>query len=96
MMVCNRCAEWVAWPRGLLRSVEPGVLQQIQHPQHGVHGRADLVGHHGQELRLGTVGRLRFVPRPGQLLLTADLVAHIPRRAAITEEAATASNKAPH
>ena len=74
---------------GLLRSVEPAVLQQIQHPQHGVHGRADLVGHHGEELGFGTVGRLGIVPRPRQLLLAADLAAYLPRRAPIAEEAAT-------
>ena len=34
----------------LLLGFELGVLQQIQHAQHRVHGRADLVGHHGQKL----------------------------------------------
>ncbi|MND90393.1 hypothetical protein D3C80_824740 [compost metagenome] len=36
--------------QGLLLGLEPPVLQQIQHPQHRIHGGADLVSHHGQEL----------------------------------------------
>ncbi|MNC26787.1 hypothetical protein D3C75_749310 [compost metagenome] len=74
--------------QGLLRGLEPAMLQQIQHPQHRIHGGADLVGHHGQELGLGAVGTLGLIPRPRQLLLAADLAANLPRRAPITDEGA--------
>ncbi len=37
----------------VLAPVQGRLLQQLQHAQHGVHGRADLVAHVGQEFRLG-------------------------------------------
>ncbi|MNH17366.1 hypothetical protein D3C79_770350 [compost metagenome] len=75
--------------QGLLLRLEPSILQQIQHPQHRIHGGADLMGHHGQKLRLGTVGRLGLIPGACQLLLPADLVAYLPGRASIADEDAT-------
>ncbi len=48
--------------------VKFGIQQQPGHADHAVHGRADLVAHVGQELRLQTRGDLRLFARPDQLL----------------------------
>ena len=47
--------------------VEFGGFQQLQHAQHAVHGGAQLVAHHRQEVRLGAVGLLGFLTRFYQL-----------------------------
>ena len=47
--------------------VELGVEQQLRHPDHAVHRRADLVAHVGQELRLHARGLERLVARGREL-----------------------------
>ncbi len=44
----------------LLALVHAGLLQQLQHAQHGVHRRADFVAHIGHELGLGAAGLERL------------------------------------
>ena len=57
---------------GLL-GIQGGGFQQLQHAEHAVHGGAQFMAHHGQEVRFGTVGRLRFLTGQGQLA-NADLL----------------------
>ena len=47
---------------------ELGVQRQLRHPHDGVHGRADLVAHVGQEVALGAGGLLRPAFGPLQFL----------------------------
>jgi hypothetical protein len=54
-----------------------GVQRQLGHAEDGVHGGADLVADVGQELVLGTVGRLRRLLGPPQLLLGLLALGHI-------------------
>ena len=49
-----------------LLGVERAALQQPRHAEHGVHRRADLVAHVGQELALGAVGAVGRIARLGE------------------------------
>ena len=49
--------------------IEAGHLQELDHAQEAVEGRADLVAHGGQELVLGAGGRFGLVPGQSQLPL---------------------------
>ncbi|MDT4838922.1 hypothetical protein FQZ97_726950 [compost metagenome] len=56
-----------------------GGFQQLQHAQHAVHGRAQFVAHHRQEVGFGAVGHFRFLAGldqlvHGLLLLVAGLL----------------------
>ena len=51
-------------------------LGQRGHADDGVHGRADVVAHGGEELALGPAGLLRLFQRPLQRLLVAALPLH--------------------
>ncbi len=44
-----------------------GGFQQLQHAQHAVHGRAQFVAHHRQEIGFGVVGLFRFLAGLDQL-----------------------------
>ena len=44
----------------LLTRVEGRIQQQVGHPQHGVHGGANLMAHHGQKVALGAIGGVRL------------------------------------
>ena len=46
-----------------LPRVERGAQQQLGHAQHAIHGRADLVAHVGEELRLRACGVERGIAR---------------------------------
>ena len=49
-----------------LACVQAGELHELQQAQHGVHRRANLVTHVGDEFALGATGRFRFVGTLGQ------------------------------
>ena len=53
---------------GALLRAKFGFQQQAAHPQHAIHGRADLVAHGGQKTGFGAVGLFGFVARFGQRL----------------------------
>ena len=52
---------------GMLGAVTPSAAQQRRHAENGVHRRADLVAHIGQEGALGEAGGLCGVARLRQL-----------------------------
>ncbi len=49
-----------------LACVQLGLAHQLQHPQHGVHRRADFVAHIGQKLALGHAGGFGHLTRLAQ------------------------------
>ncbi len=57
--------------------VEIRVEQETGHPDHRVHGRADLVAHRGEEVALGAVRRLGLLLRLAQGLLGALAGGHV-------------------
>ena len=75
-----------------LRRGEMRIEQEIDHPQHAVHGGADLMAHVGEELRFRQAGRLGSVFRLIQLYLRAlaigDFLGHavISRKGAVLVE----------
>jgi hypothetical protein len=48
---------------------ELGVQRELEHAEHTVHRRPDLVAHVGQELALGSIGRLGLILGAEQILL---------------------------
>ena len=66
------------FPRGLgvieLLAVELGVEQEIDHAEHAVHRRADLVAHGGEELGLRLAGELGLLLRGAELDLALLVV----------------------
>ncbi len=64
-----------------LLGVERRVEQQFGHADDAVHGRADLVRHHGEKFALGAVGPLGMVARLDQFALDGD-----PRRNVVEAE----------
>ena len=56
---------------------EVGLETQVGQPDHGVHGRADLVAHIGEKIALGPRGRLSRILCTRQRLLGALLLGNI-------------------
>jgi hypothetical protein len=68
LMIDSRCrpgAVDLAEPPGLLRAW-PGAVQQVGEADDGIHRRADLVAHVGQEGALGLVGGFGRAVAPRQ------------------------------
>ena len=61
----------------LLLRIEIGLEEQLGHAQHRVHRGADLVAHGGQEVALGTAGRLGMIAGLGERI---ELVEQSPTR----------------
>ena len=69
-------ADWRAvWGELPLALAELVVEQQLDHAEQPVHGRADLVAHVGQELRLGAAGALGALLGLFQQLHLGDVAA---------------------
>ena len=60
-----------------LLGIERAQAQQLEQADHGVHRRADLVAHHGQECALGLAASLGSVARLAQLVLGEALLGDI-------------------
>ena len=60
--------------RDLVAGLEALAEYHLVHSEHGVYGRADLVGHIGQKIALCLVGPVRVLLGPDQLVRVIHLV----------------------